>query len=86
LYYHVRTEEKLMDDSGDFSGEGTFGCDPGPGPSSAMISIMVISMLCTLASAVKTLMGTTRKEQRQPYNTFDRPPTEMLDLRIPYEN
>lgn len=51
-----------------------------------MISIMVISMLCTLASAVKTLMGTTRREQRQPYNTFDRPPTEMLDLRIPYEN
>ena len=74
-----------MDDSGDFSGDVELSCDPAPSPSAAMIAIMTVSMVCTIASAVKTLMGSRKKQRPAPYDTFSTPPTELLDLRLPYE-
>ena len=74
-----------MDESGDFSGDIGTVCDPGPGPSAAMIAIMTVSMVCTMASALKTLMGSQKRESPRQYDTFTEPPTEMLDLRLPYE-
>jgi hypothetical protein len=74
-----------MDESGDFSGDAELSCDPTPVPSTAMIAIMVVSMVCTMASAAKTLLDARKKRGSPTYDTFSVPPTEMLDLRLPYE-
>ena len=72
---------EFVDESGDSS---ELLCDQGPTPSAAMIGIMVVSMLCTLASAVKTVMGTKRRPPSSSYDTFEDGQTEMLELRMPH--
>jgi len=68
------------------SGDASINCDLAPEPSAAMIAIMVISMIFTIASAAKTLMRSGTRPAVPPYDTFGQNPTEMLDLRLPYEN
>lgn len=77
-----------MDDSGDFSGDdpGALGdCEVLGGPSAAMIAIMVVSMVCTMASAAKTLFANKGTHKTPNYDTFEEPAVEMLDLRDPYD-
>ena len=76
-----------MDESGDFSGDAETEvpiCEVVGGPSAAMISIMVVSMVCTIASAVKTLMMNSKHKHEPPYGTFEGQGVEMLDLTVPY--
>jgi hypothetical protein len=62
-------------------------CNQEPaGPSTAMIAIMAVSMLCTFASAVKTVLGARRRPTPSSYDTFDDRQTEMLELRMPAEH
>lgn len=49
-----------------------------------MISIMVVSMVCTIASAFKTLMMNSKNKHEPPYGTFEGQGVEMLDLTVPY--
>tara|TARA_R110001592_G_scaffold322540_1_gene601492 strand:- start:1001 stop:1243 length:243 start_codon:yes stop_codon:yes gene_type:complete len=78
-----------MDDSGDFSGDDPNAqedCEVLGGPSAAMIAIMVVSMVCTMASAAKTLIANRSRPETPPYGTFEEPAVEMLDLRDPYNS
>lgn len=74
-----------MDESGDCPGEydNQPVCDAAPEPSAAMIVIMVVSMLCTMASTARTFLSSRRQEQRIAYETYHENGVEMLDLRMP---
>ena len=75
-----------MDESGDFSGDWGEAavCEDIVTPSAAMIAIMVVSMLCTIASTAKTFATSRTAEPTQSYDTYGDGGTEMLDLRIRY--
>lgn len=52
-------------------------------PSAAMISIMIVSMICTVASTVKTFMQSREPSPPAPYDRFETQGEELLDLRMP---